>query len=771
MPIRTTRTASHWGVYDVHTEEGSIVGATPLQHDPFPSPILKSLPEMVRSPLRIDRPYVREGYLRKRELAPKNRGGEPFVPVTWDTALDLVEDALRRVKTQFGNEAIYGGSYGWASAGRLHHSPSVLKRFLGQYGGYVDKLGNHSFGAALHIMPYVIGRNDIANQAVAWPTIVEETRLVVMFGGAHLKNSQIDSGGVVLHETTDWFGKAVDAGVAFVNISPSRGDAAPNLDAEWLAIRPNTDTAMMLALAHTLAAENLHDRAFLDRYCVGYDRFEPYLMGRVDGIAKNADWAAAITGIPATAIRALARRMASTRTLITTSWSVQRADHGEQPIWMTVTLAAMLGQIGCPGCGFTFGLAAESGIGMPRPSNIPRPTLPLGPNPVKVHIPVGRIAEMLLHPGSDLPYNGGTIRMPHIRLIYSTGGNPFHHNTNLNRFMRAWQTPETIIVNEPWWTPPAKFADIVLPATTTMERNDIQASDFSRFFVAMKQVIPPVGQSRNDIDIFAELAQRLGFGATYTEGRDEMDWLKHMYGQARSMAVERGYEPPDFETFWHDGVCEFPMPREKEIFLGGFRSDPAVNPLRTPSGKIEIYSETIGTFGYDDCPAHPSWLEPSEWLGSATATKFPLHLLSNQPATKLHSQLDPSSLSRGAKIAGREALEMNEREATTRGLRNGDVVVVFNDRGSFLAGLRIVDHLRDGVAQIATGAWFDPLIPGEPGCLEKHGNPNVVTSDRGTSRLGQSPAAQTALVEVRRYDNAPRVTAFDWPPIIDDRVP
>ena len=372
---------------------------------------------------------------------------------------------MRRVKTRFGHEAIYGGSYGWASAGRLHHSPSVLKRFLGQYGGYVDKLGNHSYGAALHIMPYVIGRSDITSQAVAWPTILKNTRLIVMFGGAHLKNTQIDSGGVVLHELQSWFDKAANAGIKFVNISPSRGDAAASLSAEWMAIRPNTDTALMLGLAHTLASEKLHNRAFLDRYCVGYDRFEPYLMGHVDGMSKDANWASAITGIDAASIRSLARRMASTRTLITTSWSVQRADHGEQPIWMTVTLAAMLGQIGYPGCGFTFGIAAESGIAMPRPSNIPRPTLPLGPNPVKVHIPVGRVSDMLLHPGSDLPQNGRTIRMPDIRLIYSTGGNPFHHNTNLNRFMRAWQKPETIIVHEPWWSPPAKFADIVLPAT------------------------------------------------------------------------------------------------------------------------------------------------------------------------------------------------------------------------------------------------------------------------------------------------------------------
>jgi biotin/methionine sulfoxide reductase len=765
---KTIPTASHWGVYYVSTDDsGRIVSSSPLPRDPHPSRLLEGLPEIVDSGLRIGRPYARESFLRDREKSRTSRGCDRFVAMEWDDALALIEQELRRVKSEFGNESIYAGAYGWASAGRLHHSPSVLKRFLGLHGGYVDRLGNHSFGAALHIMPYIIGRGDIPHLAMPWPLIEEHTRLIVMFGGGHLKNSQINSGGVVTHDTVDWFKRALQAGIEIVNISPARDDVWEEVRSEWLAVRPNTDVALMLGLAHTLVTESLHDQAFLNRYCEGFSRFENYLLGRSDGRPKNSAWASEITGVPAYSIVNLARRMAKTRTLINMSWSVQRSDRGEQPVWMTVTLASILGQIGLPGGGFSLGLGATAGTGLPLPPNVPRPTLPLGPNRITNHVPAGRVTDMLLNPGREIQYNGRVLRFPDIRLIYCIGGNPFHHNTNLNRFLKAWQRPEVVIVHEPFWNPPAKFADIVLPATTTLERNDIQAADMSRFYVAMRKALNPVGQSRNDFDIFSELADRLGFGAAYSEGRDEMAWLRHMYDCAKTSAANFGYSLPCFDDFWQMGFFEFPALAVYKAPLKEFRDNPLSQPLKTPSGKIEIFSNTIASFGYEDCPPHPTWLEPSEWLGSAKAVRFPIHLLSNQPASRLHSQLDPATLSKRCKIHGREPLRMNASDASARGLTNGDLVRVFNDRGAFICALTIVDGLKEGVAQISTGAWYDPAQPGSPS-LEKHGNPNVVTHDEGSSQLGQSSAAQSVLVEIEPYASPPAVTAF-VNPVADDR--
>jgi biotin/methionine sulfoxide reductase len=765
--VRSTQTASHWGVYRVETDEdtGQVLGTGGVPFDRHPSPIQAALPGVVRDRLRIDQPYVREGYLRSGPGSRARRGAEAFVPVSWDRALDMVCRALLDAQERAGNESIYGGSYGWASAGRLHHSPSALKRFLGLFGGYTDKSGNHSFGAALGVMPYILGRADITSLVVQWQDVAEHTGLFVMFGGAPLKNAQIEPGGAVNHDNADWFQRARNAGVRVVCVSPSRQDVTALAAPEWLPIRPNTDVALMLGLAHTLVADDLVDRAFVRTHCAGYAEFERYLTGRADGCVKDAGWASAITGVPAGTITGLARRMAGTRTVVNVAWAVQRAQHGEQPVWAAVALAAMLGQIGLPGGGFSLGFAGSNGIALPTPVGIPRPTLPLGPNPVTVRIPVGRVHELLLRPGETLEHNGGEIRLPPTELVYSAGGNPFHHNLNLNRFVTAWQRPGTVIVHEPWWTPPAKFADIVLPSTTTMERNDIAAADQSSYWIAMHQVVPPHGQARNDFDIFAVLADRLGFGPDYHCGRDEMQWLRHMYDEALGIARGRGYDPPEFDAFWATGSYEFPMLGEPATLLADFRADPDGCPLGTPSGKIELVSETIRGFGYDECPAHPAWLEPAEWLGGPQAARYPLHLLTNQPRHRLHSQLDNSALSRAAKVSGREALLLTPEDAERRGLRAGDVVRVFNDRGAFLAGVAVADPgtLLPGVAQMPTGAWYDPLEPGVAGSLEKHGNPNVVTSDSGTSRLTQCSAAQTCLVEVERHDNPPPVTAYDWP--------
>ncbi|MEM5318587.1 molybdopterin-dependent oxidoreductase [Paraburkholderia sp. JHI869] len=765
LNTKLVQTASHWGVYDVHLKGDEITGVTAFGQDPGPTALMQSLPEMVRSPLRIDQPYVRAGYLKKREASRAGRGSEPFVPVSWDVAMDLVEEGLRRVRSEFGNEAIYGGSYGWASAGRLHHSPSVLKRFLGLFGGYVDKRGNHSFGAAMHIAPYVVGSSDVTAMVVPWSHIAEHTELVVMFGGAHVKNMQIDPGGAVMHETEQWMNRIASANVEFINISPSRDNASEVLKAEWLPIVPNSDTAMMLGLAHVLVSENLHDQQFLATYCEGFEPFRRYLLGESDGIPKDATWASRICGVSADTIRGLARRMAAHKTLVATAWSVQRADHGEQPVWMTVVLASLLGRIGEPGCGFSLGFGGVSGIAVRRPRDIPRPTFSLGPNPVRSVVPVGRVADMLLNPGSELEYDGSTIRMPDIKLIYSVGGNPFHHNANLNRFVRAWRQPDFVVVHEPWWNPPAKYADVVLPATTTMERNDILATEFQRHWVAMHQVIQPVAKSRNDLDVFVELSDRMGFKDAYTEGRSEMEWLRHMYDGARDRAIGLGYAPPDFDAFWAGGSYEFPTEEEylEPVMFADFRNDPKAHPLKTPSGKIEIFSQRIADFSYDDCPPHPTWLEPAEWLGSEVAEKFPLHLLSNQPTGKLHSQLDPSQVSVQFKKNGREVISLSPQDAADRGIADDDVVRVFNDRGAFLASASLNDDLMKGVVQVPTGAWYDPENPGIEMSLEKHGNPNVVTLDKGTSRLGQGSVAQTVLVQVERFDNPPHVTAFDLP--------
>ena len=432
---------------------------------------------------------------------------------------------------------------------------------------------------------------------------------------------------------------------------------------------------------------------------------------------------------------------------------------------MTITLAAMLGRIGLPGNGFGCGYGSMNGYGNPHVT-LSAPTMSMGDNPTKSYIPVARIADMLLNPGTPYDFNGTQRKYPHIRLVYWCGGNPFHHHQDLNRLLKAWRKPETIIVHEPWWTSTARHADIVLPATSTMERNDIGASGRDRFWIAMQKLVEPLHQARNDFDIFSDIAEGLGLTDNFTEGRNEQDWIKKIYDIACHNAVKKDIILPTFDEFWSRGFVEIPAPNKPFVAMEDFRLNPSKFKRKTPSGKIEIFSETIDSFGYDDCPGHPTWLEPTEWLGSKLAEEFPLHMVSNQPRDRLHAQLDYSKISQETKIAGREPLRINPQDAAFRSIQTGDVVKVFNNRGAILAGALICTSIRPSVIELSTGAWYDPLIQGQPGSLEVHGNPNVLTPDRGTSKLAQGPTAHSTLVQVEKFvGTAPGVTIFKRPPI------
>ncbi|TGS87415.1 Asp-tRNA(Asn)/Glu-tRNA(Gln) amidotransferase GatCAB subunit C [Mesorhizobium sp. M3A.F.Ca.ET.174.01.1.1] len=757
---------AHWGAFEADVVEGRIAGVAPFEHDRDPSALIRSIPSAVHAASRIGQPMIREGYLlRGPRDKSRRRGGEPFVPVTWDHALNLIAEQLTDVKEQHGNQAIFGGSYGWSSAGRINHARTLVHRFLYKFGGCVDQVTNYSWGAAAILLPHIVGGIEaVAGPVTDWPSIIKNTDLMILFGGAAEKNMLITTGGAGCHESPGWFRQARDAGVEFLSISPLKRDCGDCLGAEWLPIRPGADTALMLAVAHELIKLGRVDLGFLRKYTVGYDRFRDYVTGIADGIPKSAEWACGLTGIAADKIVDLANRMSSGRTMLSATWSLQRADHGEQPYWALIALAAMLGQIGLPGGGFGFGYGSINGMGTPRrPTS--SPAMEAGKNPLGLAIPVARIADLLLQPGRTIPFDGKSVTFPDIKLVYWCGGNPFHHHQDINRLVEAWNKPDTIIVHEVWWTATAQQADIVLPATTTFEREDVGASPRDRFIVAMPQLIEPVGQARNDYDIFSDLAGRLGFRDQFTEGRDIRGWIEHAYEHCRSKARAQNVDLPTFNAFWQDGFAEVPPPEEDFVLFADFRADPDATPLRTPSGRIEIFSETIAGFNYADCPGHPVWLPPKEWHSAGAASRYPLHMISNQPSTRLHSQLDDAKLSKESKIDGREPILINCADAAARGIRAGDTVRVFNDRGACLAGAQLSDDVIPGVVQLASGAWYRPDMYGVPGSLDLHGNPNMLTRDEGTSRLGQGPSAQSVLVEVERFSATKPGGTFQSPEI------
>ena len=703
---------------------------------------------------------VRRGWLERGPGADSGRGRESFIPVDWPQAIDLGAAELRRVYTAHGPRAVYGGSYGWASAGRFHDAPRQLHRFLNTAGGYVRSVGSYSSGAASVILPHVIGPQEaVAGNNVSWEELAAHSALVLAFGGMALKNNDVGGGGTSEHIALARLRAARSRGAEFHVIGPLRDDLPNAVEAVWHPIRPGTDVALMLGIAHTLITEGLHDRAFLDRYCAGYQIFEAYLLGRNDGRPKDAVWAAAICGLPADEITGLARHAAGRRTLITCSQSLQRAEHGEQPVWMGVVLAALLGQIGLPGGGFAYALGSTSNTGKP-PLAVPLPTLPIERNSIADFIPVARIADMLLHPGEEFDFNGQRLVYPEITLVYWAGGNPFHHHQDLNRLRDAFARPDTVIVHDSVWTASARHADIVLPATVTLEREDIGGSPGDPLLVAMHRAVPAYAEARDDHDIFSALAQRLGTAERFTEGRSAREWLRHLYEPTRRALIERGAPAPDFDEFWEAGELVLPTLGWDGGIVRAFRRDPIAAPLPTPSGKIEIGSSRIAGFGYADCPGHPAWLPPTEGV----ELRFPLQLIANQPATRLHSQLDFGATSMASKIKDREPVRIHPQDAAARGISEGDIVRLYNQRGTCLAGAVLSDALRPGVAQLSTGAWYDPEDPttDNPTCV--HGNPNVLTRDAGTSKLAQGCTGQLTLIEIERFDGPlPPVKAFEPP--------
>ncbi|MEO9649892.1 MAG: molybdopterin guanine dinucleotide-containing S/N-oxide reductase [Roseobacter sp.] len=739
---RDRLTSAHWGTYHVDVENGRVTGLRAFEQDEDPSAIGHGIADVLEGPTRITAPMVRKSWLEHGPGADgAARGSEPFVEVSWDEANRLVAGELQRVIKLHGNRAIYAGSYGWASAGRFHHAQGQLKRFLNCIGGFTSSKNTYSFAAAEVVVPHVLGdfRGPL-DSSTSWQSIAKNCELFVAFGGVPLKNGQISQGGLGAHVQKAGVHAAVGAGVAFVNISPLKGDMAAKAKAQWIAPRPSTDAALMLGLAHTLLEENLHDAAFLSHYTVGFEKFSQYLRGATDGVPKTAKWAGEICALSEDTIRDLARRMAKQRTMISVSWSLTRQDHGEQPFWAAIALASMLGEIGLPGTGIGFGYSAMNNVGLQR-RLIEYASLPQGHNPVPDFIPVARVSEMLENPGGAFEYDGKQRIYPDIRLVWWAGGNPFHHHQDLNRMCAAWSRPETVIANEWCWNSLARHADIVLPCTTPLERSDIALTPKDPFQVVMDQAIEPVGLSKSDHDIFVGIASEMGVKTAFTEGRTPEQWQQWLYDISRQSAAREGVNLPDWEQFQRDGVFRVPAPERDTVMLEDFRRDPLKNSLKTPSGKIEIFSETIASFDYEDCPGHPAWLMPLEWLGEVK--KFPLHMISNQPRNKLHSQLDHGKVSQSGRQDGREPCVMHPTDAIARGLSQGQLVRLFNDRGSCFAAVQISKDIMQGVVQISTGAWYDP-----DGTFCLNGNPNVLTPDKGTSQLAQGPIAHSCLIDV-----------------------
>lgn len=756
-------TVAHWGSYCL-IDEGRGVRLEPDVTDEDPSRIGAGWVSAARDKkARVLRPAIRKGWLAGD--GGRGRNEDAFVELPWDEALDIAAKEITQVSQRHGNNAIFGGSYGWASAGRFHHAQSQLRRFLNLVGGYVGAKNTYSHASAEVLFPHIVGltNKQIEEGLTSWPLIADHCGLFLSFGGVSGRTAQIASGGTARHEVDSWLRKAGANGMQAICISPLQSDLKALPAADWLAIRPGTDVALMLALSCEILKAGQQDQEFLDRYTSGFGSLRDYLLGASDGVVKSAEWAAPICDIPAEVIASLARRLPKEKVMVSVAWGLQRSDHGEQAVWAGLALACVLGQIGQLGTGFGFGYGSTTPLGRPK-RFVSWPTVPQGSNPIRDYIPVARLADMLLHPGESYTYDGDTRQYPDIRLVYWCGGNPFHHHQDLGRLERAWQRPETVIVQDHSWTATAKRADIVLSATTPLEREDLFINRRDPDLIYMHQAFAPMGEARNDHQIFKDLAQRLGVEEDFAQGRDEEEWLNWLWQRCQITAQAEGFALPGFEDFRELGHFTIPEPDQTRVLFDKFIADPQNDPLNTESGKITLTNQFIEGQGLGDCPGHPTWLEPAEWLGRADPDE--VHLLSNQPVTRLHSQLDNGSESKSGKVKGREVCTLHSDLAARLGVVADDVVRLFNDRGSCLAAVALSDGQRADCVVLPTGAWLD-LQTTQHGRICVHGNPNMLTIDRGASGFTQGNIAYTTLVRIEKWTGTlPEISAFSPPDFV-----
>lgn len=771
-------TAGRWGAMQVTTKDGRIVSSKGALAKTVPNSLQTTAADQVHTQARVKYPMVRKGFLATPGKPDGKRGNDEFVRVSWDKAYQLIHEQQSRIRNDHGPEAIFAGSYGWRSSGVLHKAQTLLQRYMSMAGGYSGHLGDYSTGAAQVIMPHVMGSIEVYEQQTTHPVILEHSDVVVMWGINPLNTLKIawsssDESGL------EFFHKLKKSGKTIIAIDPMKSETVEFFGdkALWVAPHPGTDVAMMLGIAHTLVSKEQHDVDFLSKYTSGYDKFEAYLLGTTDGVAKTAAWAESICGVSVQQLEALANIFSQNRTMLMGGWGMQRQQYGEQKHWMMATLAAMLGQIGLEGGGFGLSYHYSNGGNPTRDGGVLSAissTIGGGSSAgndwavsgAVNSLPVARIVEALESPNKKYQHNGHELSFPDIKMIWWAGGGNFTHHQDVNRLIKAWQKPELVVISEPYWTAAAKHADIVLPITTSFERNDLtMTGDYSnQHLVPMKQVVEPQFESRNDFDVFADMAELIKPGGrdVFTDGKSEMDWLKGFYDQAKKGAVKARVRMPKFGSFWNKNeLIEMKVNKKNNQFVrhASFRQDPIMNPLGTPSGKIEIYSKTIEGYGYADCPAHPTWLAPTEWVGNAKDGE--LQLMTSHAAHRLHSQLNYAKLREQYAIANREPITIHPADAAARGIKNGDLIRAFNQRGEVLVGALVANIIKQGSVCIHEGAWLDL---DKPLGICKNGNPNVLTSDIPTSQLANGCAANSSLVKIEKYTGvAPSLTAFTPP--------
>lgn len=591
------------------------------------------------------RAYPRRQYHPDRLKYPmkrvEERGEGKFERISWDQALDTVSGEMRRVEETYGNSALFV-PYGTGSYNQLNGSQTA-RRLVNLFGGCLGIYNSYSWAAINIATPTVYGTLHTGNQRQDW--LNAKYILMWSWNPAEMRDGT----------NSDFFVKlARQNGARVVCIDPRHTLSAVSLADEWIPIRPGTDVAMMSAMAYAMITENLYDAEFVRTHCVGFDQsqmpagaegaenYSDYILGTRDGIPKTPEWAERITTVPRQTIVRIAHEYATFKpSILYQGYGMQRRAYGEQAVRAGCVLAAITGNVGVPG-------GWASGLGLQAPDGGPLwNVFPVGENPVKATIPVLLWTEAVLR-GKEMTHADGIIgaeRLDNdIKLIYAVATNALiNQHANINRtarILRDESLVEFIAVQDNFITPTGRFADILLPACTQFETWGLEDGwKYGDEVILMPQLVEPLGETKSDYRICAELAERLDIGEAYTEGRDERDWVEWILDRYRET---RFSELPSLDEFEASNIGVYAKPvTEPAVAFADFRADPEAHPLPTPSGKIEIFSKQLYDMGNpEEIPAVPKYIQEWESPFGPEAKKYPLQAMGHHYMGRVHSTHD-----------------------------------------------------------------------------------------------------------------------------------
>ncbi|HUI57079.1 MAG TPA: DMSO/selenate family reductase complex A subunit [Bryobacteraceae bacterium] len=685
----------------------------------------RALRNRLHDPARLRYPMKRTG----------KRGEGKFERISWDAAVEAIAANLKRIVASHGPASVYV-QYATGDCGAIN-GHAAAQRLMNLMGGYLGRYNSYSSACLSYTAPFITGyRDNNSYQTLA------HSKLIILNG--------FNPAETIFETNSSYYlARAKDAGARVVVIDPRLTETAATFADEWLPLKPTTDAALFVATAQVLIAEKLFARDFLDRYTIGFDEehmpagvppgqsFQSYVIGAADGIPKTPEWAAPITGIDAQTIRNLARQYALLKPAqLLQGLGPQRHAHGEESVRAGIALACMTGNLGVLGGGWGGG-EGECRLGVPIGS------LPTGTNPVKTRIPVFLWTDAIVR-GTEMTADDGVKGGPlpsNIKFIFNLAGNTLvNQHADVNRTVRILQDErlvECIVVSDHFMTPSARFADILLPADNSLERSDIGFPwSGERYIVFGNKVVEPPFECKHDYWWLSRVAERLGIGEAFTEGRTAEDWVKYLVNEAR----QRGPEFPTYEELSRQGF--YRKDPEEYVAFAKEVQDPAHNPFPTPSGKIEIFSKTLYDMHKPGIPGVPHYVPAWEGPDDELAYKYPLQCIGPHYKRRTHSTWDENPW---MEEADPQQMWISPPDAALRGVANGDRVKVFNDRGALLIRARVTKRIRPGVVAIPQGAWYTPDKDGvcRRGCI------NVLTSQKPTP-LAHGNAQHTILVQVRK---------------------